>query len=118
MTNTFSARFIGMSIAAMAALAIGAPAGAQTSEAPITVSVPYGDLNINHAAGAKVLLERIRTASVQACGGAPDIRLLAQSAAFDQCRKAAVNQAVAQMGSVILTALIDQAMEPVSVASR
>jgi UrcA family protein len=118
MSNVFNTRPVTLTIAAAAALMIAAAAAAQTSEAPISVSVHYADLNISQAAGARTLLQRIQSASIPACGGAPDIRLLAERAAFEQCRKAAIGQAVARVDSPRLTALASHGVEPVRVAGR
>ena len=118
MTNTFNTRALSLAIAAAAVLAVAAPAGAQTSEAVISVSVPYADLDIGQAAGAKVLFERIKMAADRACGGEPDLRLLDQHARFDQCRKEAINRAVTQLDSPMVTAVASHGVEPVSLASR
>ena len=118
MTKIFSTRTLTLTAAAAFGLIVAAPAGAQTSEAPISISVQYADLNLNHAAGANMLLQRINSAAVRACGGAPDIRLPAQRSAFDQCRKAAVSQAVAEVNSPVLTAMVSHNPTPVTVASR
>ncbi len=118
MTNTFNAGALGLAIFAVAALAIAAPAAAQTAEAPISVSVPYADLDIGHAAGAKVLFERIKTAAVRACGGEPDLRQLDQRSRFDQCRAETIGRTVTQLDAPMLTAVASHGVEPVSLASR
>ena len=53
-----------------------------------------------------------------ACGGEPGVRELQQHAAFDQCRKSAVGDAVAQVNSPVLTAMAGDKLQPVSMASR
>jgi UrcA family protein len=107
-----------LSLVATVLLAATTQAHSQAADEPISVSVQYGDLDIGHAAGAKVLLQRIEAASVRACGGEPDLRVLQQHAAYNQCRKTAVGEAVAQIGSPIVTALANHDRLPVGLASR
>ena len=91
--------------ALVVATSIAAPAFAQSVDEPISVTVSYGDLDLSHAAGAQALLHRLEYAADKACGGAPDIRVLAQRAIYDKCRTTAVEKAVDQVKSPILTAL-------------
>lgn len=88
----------------LTASAVAAPAMAQSAGEPIGITVRYSDLDLGHAAGAAVLMRRLRTAAELACGGAPDLRELGQMAAFERCRDDAVNQAVAKVNAPLLTA--------------
>ena len=88
----------------LTASAVAAPAMAQSASEPIGVTVSYRDLDLNHAAGAAVLLRRLQAAAEQACGGAPDPRVLGQRPAFEQCRNDAVSHAVAKLNAPLLTA--------------
>jgi UrcA family protein len=117
MTKFFNARTLGITFAA-AALLLSNPASAQTSTAPISVTVSYGDLDLGHAAGAQALLQRIERAADQACGWAPDLRLLAERAAFEQCRKTAITTTVARIDAPMLTALAGSRGQPERVAGR
>jgi UrcA family protein len=117
MTKLFSVSGLGLTFAVVSTFA-AVPAHAQFIDTPISVSVGYADLDINQAAGAKILLERIDAASVRACGGEPDIHMMQQRATFDQCRKSAVDQAVATVNTPLVTALADQGLPSVHVASR
>ena len=92
-------------LAAAAALSCAAPVFAQTSDAVLSASVKYGDLDIGSPLGARVLLERIEAAANGVCGGAPDIRQLTQWASFEACRRSAVARAVVAVDSPMLTAL-------------
>ena len=108
------------SVAITALLAVTTQAHSQATDAnaPMKISVRYGDLDIGHAAGAKVLFQRINSAAARVCGGEPDLRELQQRAAYDQCRKTAVGEAVAKIDSPIVTALASHDRLPVDVASR
>jgi UrcA family protein len=101
----------------LAASAVAHPAAAQSVDEPISVTVTYADLDISHQAGAAALLQRLQAASVKACGGAPDVRVLGQVAAFDKCRREAVSRAVDQIHAPLLTALAQKG-HPVQVAHR
>jgi UrcA family protein len=118
MTKFPTVRALLLTFAAAAALTAAAPALAQTNEEPATVSVRYADLDINHAAGAKVLIERIENASVRACGGAPDIRELQVRAVFDKCHDSAFNRAVTTLDAPVVTAIAGQPLNKVRLASR
>jgi len=118
MTKFFNASSLALTVASAMAAITPAPASAQSIDAPISVSVPYADLDIGHASGARVLLQRIQSASIRACGGEPDIRGLRERAAFDQCRKVTTSKAVAQVASPMLTAMAEHDLPPVRVAGR
>jgi UrcA family protein len=118
MTYNISTQTVGVAIAAAAILAVAAPAAAQITETPISVSVSYADLDLGHAVGARVLFERIKSASIRACGGAPDVRVLKQRLAFNQCVEAATSQAVAQVGAPILTSMAGREVQLARVARR
>mgnify|MGYP002778661700 FL=1 len=64
-----------------AALACAAPALAE----PVSVSVPYGDLDLTKEAGRKALDARLGRAVRKVCGGAAPIRNIAQVAAWREC---------------------------------
>ena len=64
---------------------------------PIAVVVNYADLDIGHNAGARILRSRIKLAATRACGGAPYLRLLDESARFRRCRKSAMAHALANI---------------------
>ena len=102
----------------LAASAIAIPAAAQPADQTVSIRVSYADLDIGHSAGAKVLLHRLQAAAVQACGGMPDVRVLAQVAAFDRCRREAVGRAVAQIDSPTLDAAANRRGRDADFASR
>jgi UrcA family protein len=96
----------------------GAAAHAQSANDPIRVSVSYGDLNIDQADGAKTLVQRIQAAADRACGYAPDLRLLADQARYQSCRKQAIDTAVAAVDSPTVTAMAGRLSSPTRLAGR
>lgn len=106
MTSLFNTRLLGLSIAT--ALSLAAPGHAQTFDGPISVSVRFADLDINHAPGAKIMLGRIEAAATRACGGEPDIRDLGRRAVYLTCRASTIDGALKQLGSGIVTAAANQ----------
>jgi UrcA family protein len=115
MTQLTAARTLSALI--LTASAMAAPAYARPADDPVSITVSYADLDIGHPAGAAILLRRVQAAAAQACGGAPDIRLLAETAAFERCRREAVNRAVAEVNSPLLTASA-KARRVIQVAGR
>lgn len=116
MTHSTLTRAISSLVLAVSAIA--GPAVAQTSDEPVRITVSYGDLDIVHTAGATVLLHRLEAAARTACGGVPDIRVLADVAAFDQCRSSALDRAVAEAHSPALTAVATKSGATVRLARR
>lgn len=86
-----------LSLALGAAVAVAAPAAAETDLATETraVEVTYHDLNLAHASGAARLETRIRSAARSICGE-PQKSVAALQAAR-QCRVAAVESARPQL---------------------
>lgn len=107
-----------LSALVLAASAVGHPAVAQPADPPVGVTVSYADLDISRPAGATALLSRLQAAAVQACGGAPDVRLLAQGAAFDRCRREAVTRAIAQVDSPTLNEMASRRPSGAQMANR
>lgn len=82
-----------------AALGVAAPAMAEEAAAPIeslSVSVPYGDLDVATPAGAAVLDKRIEAAASDVCQK-PDIRQLKQMAEWEACKASAKAGALEQI---------------------
>jgi UrcA family protein len=102
MTNTFNIRLMSLALAA-ATLAGAAPVAAQSLDT-VSVSVRYGDLDINRPAGAEIMLRRIDKAAIQICGGMPDQRLLDQRAAFEKRRASTIDRSVAALNAPTVTA--------------
>ncbi|HEX4184155.1 MAG TPA: UrcA family protein [Caulobacteraceae bacterium] len=94
-----------LALASSSAMVVASPVCAQSDMETTSVTVRYGDLDVEHSDGAKVLLERIRFASIRACGGEPDVRDPHRRGAYDECRDTAVRDAVAHVHSPVLTAM-------------
>lgn len=91
--------------------ALGAsPAYAERNAAEaVSISVAIGDLDLNSAAGAKTLYQRLRGAARSACDerGQRISEIVAYRACYDQALQTAVNQ----FNSVRLTALHAESAE-------
>jgi UrcA family protein len=94
-----------LALASSSAMVAASAAHAQSDTEATSVTVRYGDLDVGRSDGAKVLLERIRFASIRACGGEPDVRDPRQRGDYDQCRDTAVRDAVVHVHSPVLTAM-------------
>lgn len=94
-----------LALASSSTMVAASAAHAQSAMETTTVTVRYGDLDVDHSDGAKVLLQRIRIASVRVCGGEPDVRDPRQRESFEECRDQAVRSAVSQVNSPVLTAM-------------
>jgi len=70
------------------------------------------DLNINNPAGARILIDRIRNASIQACSTGLDRRSPQSRADFEQCRMAALERIVRMLDVPVLTSLASRATLP------
>jgi UrcA family protein len=106
-TNTFSTmscRRRTLAILAPAllgcALTAAMPAAAQ---APTTVVVKYGDLDLTRPAGREALQTRLDSAAKRVCGvlGHPDLRTKQMAR---ECRSAAIDQAVAALNNPAFSA--------------
>src|SRR4051812_7314031 len=96
-------------LAAASLLVASTPAGAQGESAVVIehVSIAYGDLDLSTHQGADEMLARLRGAATRACidHATPDQDHLA--VAIEQqgsaCRKAAIEQALAQLDRPLVT---------------
>jgi UrcA family protein len=90
---------------AFAALTVAATSSAAPKSAdPPSVTVRFGDLNLETAAGASVLYHRIRVAARQVC---PDsyTRDLGMLAASERCQANAIARAVGELNNPQLAAV-------------
>jgi UrcA family protein len=94
----------GVLIAGAVSPALAAPS---PGEPRTVVRVPYGDLDLAAAPGARVMLARIKAAADRACGGAPDIRELARQPGYDRCVRDASTLAVRDLHAPLVTAAFD-----------
>jgi len=84
-------------IALVAALAVQGVASADPSTTKMAVH--YSDLNLASPAGIAALNSRIKNAVDQVCGSA-DSRQLEEVAAVNECKKAALADAMAQVAMI------------------
>ena len=63
------------------------------------MAISFGDLNVHSEVGARVLLNRLRTAARIVCGPAPLFLDLSDRDFYDACRKNALDKAVAAVGA-------------------
>ena len=103
-------RFFGISLAAMTAFA--SLANAQPGELiRRDVTVSYADLDLTSDRGASIMLNRIRQAAVEACGGSPYFNSLYGTApdyvmkSFKKCHDDAVANAVASLHAPVVERL-------------
>jgi UrcA family protein len=100
-TKTHNATKLMIAAALCAAFAAGANAGDVTP-----VHVKYADLDMNDAAGAKVLYQRIHKAADLVCA-VPDENQLAFRALKRNCMEKTIAEAVAGVNAPTLTALYE-----------
>jgi UrcA family protein len=100
-------------VAALGAVVIGSfgavPAQAAQREVWVaSVAVPYGDLDLDNAAGVNALYKRLRGAAERVCDH-PAGRSLADILAYRACFKAALTGAVRDVNSEALSNLHQRA---------
>jgi UrcA family protein len=104
-----SLKFAPLAVSALVLMSAASAAAASpaSAEPKIAVRVAYGDLDLQAAPGARVMLGRIMSAADRACGGAPDIRELARKAPYDRCVHDAATAAVRQLDAPFVTAVFE-----------
>ena len=70
------------------------------------IEVPYGDLNLSNAWGARTMMQRITFAATRLCGGTPDIREIRVRSIFKTCVRDAKEGAVHELNAPLVTALL------------
>ena len=92
-------------LTALAALGFSATSHAAVSsnDDTISVTVRYGDLNLDSKVGAQVMIHRIQAAAHQICADVNDRFDLARTGA--KCVDATVNDAVAHLNAPMVTAM-------------
>lgn len=102
-TITYTQNAILLSVAFLTVAAFAPAAHAdETSVGADSRAVHYSDLNLNTAAGAKVLYQRIRSAAEQVCGDVGS-RQMEVAAAAKACVDSAVVSSVRRVNSAQLT---------------
>ena len=93
----------------LAALSFGAHANTSSDRSINIIRgrsvVQYGDLNIETERDARIMLQRIERAAKRACGGHPAFSTYTGSLehTFEECRSEAIQRAVAQLDSTMVT---------------
>jgi UrcA family protein len=113
-------RILGASLMAIAALAAGGSALAQSRdpEGARSVAVRYADLDLHSAAGAHEMLARIGYAASQVCGGEPDVRVLSARNAFSHCRSETITHAVHRLHASLVASMAGEREAAVIVAGK
>jgi UrcA family protein len=91
-------------VSALATIALVAISQSATAQTPFSVktkqmTISFGDLNVHSEVGAGVLLSRLRMAARTVCGPEPMFLDLSGRHFYDACRKSALDDAVAVVGS-------------------
>ena len=100
----FTGKYVALLIVAtLGVVAVGFTAHADEADLAVkTRAVQYADLNLNTAAGAKVLYKRIEQAAEQVCGDTTS-RQLEQAAAAKACVERAIVSGVRAVNRVQVT---------------
>jgi UrcA family protein len=92
-----------LSAGALGACGLSTLARADSTTAPLTMTVFYGDLDINNVHGAAVLYQRISFAAETVCrdlGRSREVNLLSR---YHSCVRSALGGAIAKVNSTALT---------------
>jgi UrcA family protein len=97
-------------ISALATIALAAFSQSATAQASLSMktkqmTISFGDLNVHSEVGAGVLLNRMRLAARIVCGPEPTFLDLRGRHTFDACRKNALDNAVAAVGTPEVVAI-------------
>lgn len=94
-----------------AAAAISLFAGVSTASAAtppadtVSVTISYGDLDLNTHAGAQAMFARITHAVGQICGTQPDPQLIDKTLAYKSCMSTITDQALTRLGNARVSAV-------------
>ena len=96
-------------LAAVAAISLFAGVSTASAATPssetVSVTISYGDLDLNTSAGARTMLARITHAAGQICGTQPDAQQLDRALAYKGCMSTVTDRAVAKLGSAKVSAV-------------
>lgn len=91
---------------ALAAVAAAPAARAQASDLP-SVTVSMAGIDANSDSGARIMLQRIKNAAGQVCGGQPSLALDRQQK-FDPCVREVTLRTVSGLHNARVTALLNK----------
>ena len=102
------------------ALAMGAQqaCAAPADDGTVSVRVRYSDLDLQHAAGARSMLERMTAAAQTACGPQPAIVELSRLSAYDDCVKQSLSRGVRTLDAPLVSAAYAGASRSITTAAR
>ena len=80
--------------------------------------VSYGDLDLSHEEGARILIDRVREASRLVCGDAPLLVDLDQSRAYRVCVVSTADKAISSVRSTLVQAMYQDTTRPEILAER
>ena len=102
-------------------LLLAVPAAGHAAEAGndgTSVSVSYGDLNLTRPKDASIVLRRLRTAALEACGASDvSLREYRESVERSGCYVASLNRAVNALDAPLVSGLYHE-RAPVTVAGN
>jgi UrcA family protein len=96
-----------LATAAILCMISAAPAARADQAERNTLRVAYADLDLSREAGARSLFKRIALASRQVCGTRPSPKLIEANARYQACYRDSLSQAVAEIGSPLLSAMLN-----------
>lgn len=101
--NTSTIRtFQGFLLGALAAVGLGTCVPALAEDDPPSITVKFGDLNLDNRAGAEILYRRLQKAAMRVCDWDRDA---AMPNAVHACYIKALDDAVAKVNSGVLNAV-------------
>ena len=103
-------------VLAFGLVGVGQSATAQTAET-VSVTVPYGDLDLSSNAGASEMLLRIKAAARTICGTAPTDPLENMSI-YKPCVQSITNRAVGDLNNSAVAELNNREGAPVFASAR
>jgi UrcA family protein len=95
------------------ALASAAPVAMPAhAEGPTTVGVRFNDLDLNRPTDAAIMLGRLDSAAMQACGASPfgSLREYRLSIRWSRCYTDGISRAISELNAPALTALYEREM--------
>ena len=96
-------------ISAAAALFFAIPASPAADADPlrpqVSVEVAYGDLDLSSSAGARTMINRLRSATRKICGDEPAPLQIAMILRYKSCFGTTMSQAVASLDHPVVSAI-------------
>jgi UrcA family protein len=103
-------------VAALSLLAGASTASAATPSADtVSVTISYGDLDLNTNAGAHAMFARITHAAGEICGSQPDAQQLEKVLAYKGCMTTVTDRALTKLGSARVSAVASR-QSPTTIA--